>query len=45
MEALIALFLSWGLNGLIVMAFTECFCSPILPDFVLIPLAMAKPEI
>lgn len=44
MEAVIDSLLEWGLLGLIVAAFTESFCSPILPDLVLIPLAMAKPE-
>lgn len=44
MEAIIALLLSWGLIGLVVASFTESFCSPILPDVVLIPLALAQPE-
>jgi undecaprenyl-diphosphatase len=30
--------------GLLVASFTESFCSPILPDVVLIPLALAQPE-
>lgn len=34
---------SWGVLGLIVAAFTESFCSPILPDLLLIPLALATP--
>ena len=41
MEELTALLLSWGLFGLIVAAFTESFISPILPDLLLIPLALA----
>lgn len=44
MEALTAWLLSWGLAGLIAASFTESFCSPILPDLILIPLALANPE-
>ena len=44
MEEITALLLSWGLVGLLAAAFTESFCSPILPDVVLIPLALAQPE-
>ncbi|HEY3423391.1 MAG TPA: VTT domain-containing protein [Negativicutes bacterium] len=44
METLITILLSWGLLGLVVAAFTESFCSPVLPDLVLIPLALAQPE-
>ncbi|MBU2701240.1 undecaprenyl-diphosphatase [Sporomusaceae bacterium BoRhaA] len=44
MDEIIALFLGWGLVGLGIAAFTESFCSPILPDIILIPLAMAQPE-
>ncbi|BBB91754.1 MAG TPA: VTT domain-containing protein [Methylomusa anaerophila] len=44
MEEVTALLLQWGVAGLIAAAFTESFCSPILPDFVLIPLALASPE-
>ena len=44
MEALISVLIEWGLGGLAVAAFTESFCSPILPDILLIPLAMAQPE-
>lgn len=44
MDEIIALFLGWGLLGLGIAAFTESFCSPILPDIILIPLAMAQPE-
>jgi len=43
-EDIIALLLSWGLIGLVVASFTESFCSPILPDVLLIPLALAQPE-
>lgn len=34
----------WGVWGLVLASFTEAFCSPILPDVVLIPLALAQPE-
>jgi undecaprenyl-diphosphatase len=44
MEDIIALFLGWGLFGLIIASFTESFCSPVLPDVLLIPLAMAQPH-
>lgn len=44
MEELTALLLSWGLVGLMTAAFTESFCSPIFPDLILIPLALANPE-
>ncbi len=44
MDDIITLLIGWGLVGLMVAAFTEAFCSPILPDILLIPLAMAKPE-
>lgn len=44
MDSIISIFVEWGLVGLIVAAFTESFCSPILPDVLLIPLAMARPE-
>lgn len=44
MEELIAILIGWGLIGLVIAAFTESFCSPILPDIILIPLAMAQPE-
>jgi undecaprenyl-diphosphatase len=44
MEEIIALFIAWGLFGLGLAAFTESFCSPILPDIILIPLAMAEPQ-
>lgn len=44
MEGLIQILLEWGLLGLLLASFTESFCSPILPDVVLIPLALAHPE-
>jgi undecaprenyl-diphosphatase len=44
MENLTELLLGWGLVGLLIAAFTESFCSPILPDVVLIPIALAQPE-
>ena len=44
MEDIIAILIGWGLVGLVIASFTESFCSPILPDILLIPLAMAHPE-
>lgn len=44
MEEIISILIGWGLIGLAIAAFTESFCSPILPDLLLIPLAMANPE-
>ena len=44
MEYIIQLLESWGLIGLIVASFTESIFSPILPDFLLIPLALANPK-
>ncbi|HWR39832.1 MAG TPA: VTT domain-containing protein [Patescibacteria group bacterium] len=43
-DSLIEVLKSWGLAGLLVAAFTEAFCSPILPDIILIPLAFAHPS-
>lgn len=45
MENITALLLERGLGGLIVAAFTESFCSPVLPDVVLLPLALANPHL
>lgn len=44
MEALLAILLEWGLTGLLIAAFTESFISPVLPDLLLIPLAIANPQ-
>ena len=44
MAELTATLLEWGLYGLIVAAFTESFISPILPDIILLPLMLAKPQ-
>lgn len=44
MEALLAVLLEWGLTGLLIAAFTESFISPLLPDLLLIPLALANPQ-
>ncbi len=44
MEALVAILLEWGLTGLLIAAFTESFISPVLPDLLLIPLALANPQ-
>lgn len=45
MENITALLLERGLGGLIVAAFTESFCSPVLPGMVLLPLALANPHL
>ena len=44
MEELTNVLLQWGFIGLLVAAFTESFISPILPDLILIPLALAHHE-
>ena len=44
MEEIATLLLKWGLVGLIIAAFTESFISPVLPDVILIPLALANTE-
>ncbi len=44
MEALVVILLEWGLTGLLIAAFTESFISPVLPDLLLIPLALANPH-
>lgn len=44
MEYIIQLLESWGLIGLIVASFAESIFSPILPDFLLIPLSLANPK-
>lgn len=44
MEFLAAALLKWGLTGLIIAAFAESFISPVLPDVILIPLALANPQ-
>ena len=44
MEELTNILLQWGFIGLLVAAFTESFISPILPDLILIPLALAHHE-
>ena len=44
LDSLTNLFLEWGIYGLIIASFTESFISPILPDIILIPLALANPE-
>ncbi len=44
MESLIEGLLEWGMTGLIIVAFTESFCSPILPDVILLPMALANPH-
>ena len=44
MAEITATLLEWGLYGLIIAAFTESFVSPILPDVVFFPMALAKPD-
>lgn len=44
MEALVEILLEWGFPGLLIAAFTESFISPVLPDLLLIPLALANPH-
>ena len=40
----VAFFQTYGLWGLLAVAFLESFISPILPDLLLIPMALANPE-
>lgn len=44
MEELTNVLLEWGLLGIIIASFAESFISPILPDLILIPLALANHE-
>lgn len=44
MEQLLAFFQSYGAVGLFIISFIESFISPILPDLLLIPMALAAPE-
>ncbi|MDF2569101.1 MAG: associated Golgi protein [Sporomusa sp.] len=44
MEAIVDILLEWGLTGLLIAAFTESFISPVLPDLLLIPLALTNPQ-
>jgi undecaprenyl-diphosphatase len=44
MEQLITWLESYGLIGLFVISFVESFISPILPDVLLIPMALANPD-
>lgn len=44
MEQLMTLLVEWGVAGLVIAAFAESFISPILPDVLLIPVAMANPS-
>ena len=44
MEGLIIFFQSYGAIGLFVISFIESFFSPILPDLLLIPMALSAPE-
>lgn len=44
MEQLIQLFQHYGAAGLFFVSFIESFISPILPDLILIPMALSTPE-
>lgn len=44
MEQLIAWLESYGLAGLFIISFVESFISPVLPDVLLIPMALADPS-
>lgn len=44
MEQVLAWVESYGVAGLFVIAFVESFFSPILPDVMLIPMALADPD-
>ena len=44
MEQVLIFFQSYGTVGLFIVSFIESFISPILPDLLLIPMALAAPE-
>ena len=44
MESIILFFQNYGAVGLFVVSFIESFISPILPDLLLIPMALSAPE-
>jgi len=44
MEQLIIVFQNYGTVGLFFVSFIESFISPILPDLILIPMALSTPE-
>ncbi|MPM83541.1 hypothetical protein SDC9_130605 [bioreactor metagenome] len=44
MEQIVDMLGHYGLIGLIIISFTESFISPILPDILLIPMALAEPD-
>ncbi len=44
MESWIPIFESYGVTGLFILSFIESFISPILPDLLLIPMALALPQ-
>ncbi|SDF60882.1 YqaA family protein [Sporolituus thermophilus] len=44
MDQLLQVLLAYGLIGLVIASFTESFISPVLPDLLLIPLALAAPD-
>lgn len=44
MEQIVQFFQHYGTPGLFVVSFLESFCSPLLPDLLLIPMAISTPE-
>lgn len=44
MEQLVAFFQNFGVMGLFIISFIESIFSPILPDLLLIPMALSAPE-
>lgn len=44
MEQVVHFFQHYGVAGLLLVSFLESFCSPVLPDLLLVPLAVANPQ-
>ena len=44
MDQIVDFFQNFGMIGLIIVSFTESFISPIIPDLILIPMALSAPE-
>lgn len=44
MDQIIDILQNFGMIGLIIVSFTESFISPIIPDLLLIPMALSAPE-
>ena len=44
MAEIVTTLMEWGIYGLLVASFTEAFISPILPDIIMLPLMLAKPQ-